>query len=251
MKIENSTEDLRFNNQWFDSLTSTNQYCELLNLDEVGEFTVIVARSQTAGIGQRGNHWSSEDGKNLTFSLILKPNFLPAADQFRITQAVSLAVVDTLVPLLPRWQGQIRIKWPNDIYVVDRKICGMLIENTLEGPWIRHSVIGIGLNVNQTVFPPGLPNPTSMALCTHRTFDLEEELPRLLSFFRVDALGMPSLWEAYTGELYRLGESHEWSLPEGSILKGTIKGVRQDGRLILETTEGERLFSFKEIGYVL
>ena len=232
--------------KWFDSLDSTSSEVRR-HIPAYDNLSVVAAREQTAGRGQRGNRWLSQAGENLTFSLVMKPERLAARDQMQLTALASVAVRSYLLA-----EGiPARIKWPNDIYVVDRKICGMLIENTLEGPWIRHSVIGIGLNVNQTVFPPGLPNPTSMALCTHRTFDLEEELPRLLSFFRVDALGMPSLWEAYTGELYRLGESHEWSLPEGSILKGTIKGVRQDGRLILETTEGERLFSFKEIGYVL
>ena len=99
----------------FDTLPSTNQYCELLNLSETEEFTVIVARTQTAGIGQRGNHWEAEPGKNLTFSLVLKPTWLPIADQYQLTKAVSLGIAEYLMPLIKEGDRRVRIKWPNDI----------------------------------------------------------------------------------------------------------------------------------------
>lgn len=105
----------------FDSLESTNKYCELLDLTAVGEFTVVCAREQTAGIGQWGNVWHSEPGKNLTFSLVLKPTFLPFEQQYMLTKAVSLGVVDCLIPLLPEGQ-EVSIKWPNDIYIGMRKV---------------------------------------------------------------------------------------------------------------------------------
>ena len=124
----------------FDTLPSTNQYCELLNLDETEEFTVIVARTQTAGIGQRGNHWEAEPGKNLTFSLVLKPKWLPIADQYQLTKAVSLGITDYLMPLIAEGHGRVRIKWPNDIYVDDKKICGILITHRIAGGQIAASV---------------------------------------------------------------------------------------------------------------
>ena len=169
MRTENSPESLRFNIQQFDSLESTNKYCELLNLGETEEFTVIVAKEQTAGIGQRGNHWAAAPGQNLTFSVVLRPAFLPAADQYALTKAVSLAIVDTLAPLLPQRAEEVRIKWPNDIYVDDRKICGILINNHLQQERIAATVVGIGLNVNQRTFPDWVPNPTSLALLTGNT----------------------------------------------------------------------------------
>lgn len=232
--------------KWFDSLDSTNEEA-LRHIGTYDNLSVVAAREQTAGRGQRGNRWLSGPGENLTFSLVLKPENLPAADQMQLTALASVAVrAYLLAEGIPA-----RIKWPNDIYVGDRKICGMLIENGLRGPWIGHSVIGIGLNVNQRSFAPELMNPTSMALCTRRTFPIQEELPRLLSFFRLKELGSPALWESYAGQLYRLGETHLWSLPDGSSFLGTMKGVRRDGRLVMETPEGERLFAFKEVGYIL
>ena len=117
----------------FDTLPSTNQYCELLNLSETEEFTVIVARTQTAGIGQRGNHWEAEPGKNLTFSLVLKPTWLPIVDQYQLTKAVSLGIADYLMPQITEGNKRVRIKWPNDIYVDNRKICGILITHRIAG----------------------------------------------------------------------------------------------------------------------
>ena len=232
--------------KWFPTLESTNSEA-LDHISAYDNLSVVAAREQTAGRGQRGNRWLSQAGENLTFSLVLKPSGLVAADQMQLTALAAVAVRSYLLS-----EGiPARIKWPNDIYVGDRKICGMLIENSLEGPRIRHSVIGIGLNVNQRTFPPGLLNPTSMALCTRKTYSPEEELPRLLSFFRVDELGSPTLWEVYTAELYRLGELHTWSLPDDSTLQGTLRNVLPDGRLLLQTPEGERLFAFKEIGYII
>ena len=132
-----------------------------------GAGDVVIAERQEAGRGQRGNSWSSTPGENLTFSVVLRPDFLPAERQFRISKAVALAVADTIAEagLRPA------IKWPNDIYIGDRKVTGILIENDLMGPYLSRSVIGIGLNVNQTRFDPALPNPTSLAAEAGHPFD--------------------------------------------------------------------------------
>ena len=235
-------------------MTSTNQYCELLNLDEVGEFTVIVARSQTAGIGQRGNHWSSEDGKNLTFSLILKPNFLPAADQFRITQAVSLAVVDTLVPLLPRWQGQIRIKWPNDIYVASSKICGILVSNRLQHDTLQASIVGIGLNVNQTRFPDWVPNPVSIAQLLHEEIPLKPLLTQLCDRLACRYRRLQQHLddkEEYLSLLLNRGIESDY-LYQGTRIRATLLDVNRYGHLQLVTSDGQPLScGMKEIAFLL
>ena len=123
------------------------------------EFTLVTADYQTAGRGQRGNSWESERGQNLLLALVARPAFLPAAAQFRLSQTIALAVADTVA----RYTDDVAVKWPNDVYVGDRKICGMLIENSLKGQQMHTSTIGIGLNVNETAFPEYLPNPVSMA----------------------------------------------------------------------------------------
>lgn len=168
---------------YFDCLPSTNRYCELLNLNEVEEFTCYCALAQTEGIGQGDHLWHSEPGKNLTFSLVLHPDFLPARLQFRLTQALSLGVADWL----GRAEGlreEVRIKSPNDVYLGTRKVCGTLITTRLQGQRICHAIAGIGLNLNQTHFPATLPNPISLRQATGRSYPLEASLEGLLHSLR-------------------------------------------------------------------
>lgn len=154
---------------WFESIDSTNEECRRC-ISDIDNLSVVAALSQTSGRGQRGNVWLSEPGQNLTFSIVLKFTVnvmagelepMHAYDQFVLSEIAALSVVD----MLAEHDIQAKIKWPNDIYVGDRKICGMLIENSLRGEWLQHSIIGIGLNVNQRNFDVTLPNPTSMVLC--------------------------------------------------------------------------------------
>ena len=161
---------------WLESVDSTNEECRR-HISDIDNLSVVAALSQTSGKGQRGNSWISAPGENLTFSVVLKfpssvsagePEPVKAYDQFVLSEIAALAVVD----LLAEHGIQAKIKWPNDIYVGEKKICGILIENTLQGEWIQHSIIGIGLNVNQRNFDATLPNPTSMVLCNGSS-DLE------------------------------------------------------------------------------
>lgn len=255
MRVENSIGDFRFHIQQFDSLESTNKYCELLNLNEVEEFTVIVARSQTAGIGQRGNHWEAEPGKNLTFSIVLKPSFLPVADQYQLTKAVSLGVTDWLAPLVPDGKSRVKIKWPNDIYVDDKKICGMLITNRVTGDRLSASIVGIGLNINQQSFPDWVPNPTSLASLTGQEWPLEGMLTSLLSAIqsRYEALRREphgTLDTPYLARLLRRGEKSAFVL-HGQQIEATITGVNRFGHLQLVTPTGDQLSSqMKEIQFI-
>ena len=249
MGIEN------FKIQRFDSLASTNQYCELLNLGEVGEFSVIVAHSQTAGIGQRGNHWEAAPGENLTLSIVLKPTFLPVADQYQLTKAVSLAVTDWLIPLVPQGGSRVRIKWPNDIYVDDKKICGMLITHRVTGERLSASVVGIGLNVNQRLFPDWVPNPTSLSLLTGKEWPLEELLTSLLATVgtRYEALRrepISALDAPYLARLLRRGEKAAYRY-QNQTIEATITGVNRFGHLQLITPAGETLScQMKEIQFL-
>lgn len=156
--------------EWIDVLDSTNNESKR-RIDSLFDLSVIAAHNQTAGRGQRGNTWLSEPGKNLTFSVVFKYGddqlrYLKAADQKVINDIISSSIVE----LLSRYGIASRIKLPNDIYVANRKICGILIEHSVRGTDLVHSIIGVGLNVNQTEFDDSLPNPTSMKLET----DLDE-----------------------------------------------------------------------------
>ena len=149
---------------WLDSVDSTNNEVKR-KVGVLDNLSVIAAMDQTSGRGQRGNIWLSEPGMNLTFSVVLKYDQMQvkmqAQNQFKISEMTALSVVD----LLAEYGIEARIKLPNDIYVGDRKICGILIEHSLQGEHLLHSIIGVGLNVNQLIFDPSLPNPVSMRQC--------------------------------------------------------------------------------------
>ena len=239
----------------FDTLPSTNQYCELLNLDETEEFTVIVAHTQTVGIGQRGNHWEAEPGKNLTFSLVLKPTWLPIADQYQLTKAVSLGITDYLIPLITEGYRRVRIKWPNDIYVDDKKICGILISHRIVGEQIGGTVVGIGQNVNQETFPSWVPNPTSLKLLTGQEWALEEVLDGLLNnianrYLELRNNPIGALNTPYLRLLLRKGEKALYGY-QGNTIAATLLDVNRYGHLQLVTDKGEQLScQLKEIQFL-
>ena len=272
-----------FDIRWFDTLESTNNYCKLLDPNSVGEFTVICARRQTAGIGLQGNVWVSEPDKNLTFSLILKPAFLAAEDQYNLTMALALAVAETLEQQLsvpsspfsvlrspfsvlrspfsvPSSPLSVRIKWPNDIYVGDRKVCGILVTNQLSGGHIASSICGIGLNVNQMQFPDWVPNPTSLLLESpsgQNPFDLDAVLGAVLDNIlrRYNQLRQPSefgtLRADYLRRLYRLGVEADY-IHDGQPLRATITGIDRYGHLQLTAASGTHLScAMKEIQFVI
>lgn len=235
----------------FDSLESTNRYCEALDLSRVGDFTCFWALAQTAGIGQRGNHWHSQPGLNLTFSLVLHPSFLPADRQFRLTEALSLAIVDFLSPFTSHLSPS--IKWPNDIYVDGRKICGTLVSTRLAADRIVSAVCGIGFNVNQLRFPDWVPNPTSLAILTARQFELQPLLQQLLACIetRYDALRSGLDPEPdYLNHLLNLGVPARY-MYDGEEVVATITGVDPHGRLLLSAADGRRLScGMKEIVFL-
>lgn len=242
--------DITFRIFRFETLESTNGYAQD-HLSELDNLSVIVADWQTAGRGQRGNRWLAAPGENLTFSLVLKPEALLAREQMQLTALASVALRGALLEAgFPP-----RIKWPNDLYVGDSKLAGMLIENRLFGDHIEASVIGIGLNVNQTAFDPCLSNPTSLKALCGRSFSCDEVLESILRHFAawLPKIDTPALWEAYTGELYAIGERRQWKdSATGTTFYGTIKGVRRDGRLMIRLDDGTlRLPAFKEIEYIL
>ena len=232
----------------FDTLTSTND--EARN-PRYAHGDIIVAEYQTEGRGQRGNRWASDAGKNLMFSVVLAPENLAVAAQFSLLECVALALVDTFT----HFQIDTSIKWTNDIYVGDRKLVGVLIENSLSGALVSRSVVGIGINVNQTTFDPSLPNPTSMAQVAGHTFDRDEVLSHFAEALRLRyndlALNAEALHAEYIERMYRRGIEAQFLLPDGSSLRGTIRDVAPRGDLLIDTPDGPRSFLFKEISFVI
>lgn len=230
--------------------TSTN---DLAREERYGHGDVICAERQTAGRGQRGHTWTSPEGVNLLFSVVLCPTFLPAGEQFLLSQAVALALVDTLGTC----GIDARIKWTNDIYVGDKKLVGILIEHSYSGPTLARTIAGIGINVNQRAFNPALPNPVSMAVASGRTFDRREVLE---SFYaccmgRYDQLvrgEKAALQEEYRKRMYRLGKTHPYRRPDGTLVEAVLEGVRPSGELILRHADGTRhAYLFREIEFVI
>lgn len=230
-----------------DETDSTNRWLQRSQSDAN---IVVVADYQTAGRGCGTNTWESERGCNLTFSVLLHPVEIPAACQFRISEIVSLALCETLDSYLA--DKQVTIKWPNDIYVGDRKICGMLIENRLKGRLMTDSIIGIGLNVNQRTFVSDAPNPVSLVQLLGHDVALEPLLKDILQRLTV-VMGMDTeaLDTAYRSRLYRQDGFYEYEDSRGRFL-AKVMNVLDDGRLVLLDSEGVvRMYAFKEVGFVV
>ena len=234
---------------------STNNYL-LQRAHEMSDQTVVYTPCQTAGRGQKGNRWLAEPGMNATFSYLYKPVNIPAREQFCISEAAALAVAQVLSQL----SGEpITVKWPNDIYHRDRKICGMLIENSLQGRRVEHSIIGIGTNINQREFDPYAPNPTSLSLVTGRDHDVEqvmrlvcERMEQLLA--RVENEGTQALHSDYLSVLYRFdGQAHTFFQPDGTMFAATIVDVAPDGMLALRHAADGTIhhYAFKQVAFTL
>jgi BirA family biotin operon repressor/biotin-[acetyl-CoA-carboxylase] ligase len=221
---------------------STNQWLR----EQGGEEDMVVwADYQTAGRGQGSNHWESERGKNLTFSMLIHPQGIPANRQFSISMAVSLAICEAL----GQYIGDLSIKWPNDIYWRNGKICGILIENTLHGTMIRDCIIGVGLNVNQRTFQSDAPNPVSLwQICEYET-DCELLLKGILRSFG-KYLGQ-DVKELYISMLYRRRGFHPYADQQGAFM-AEIVDVEDDGHLLLRDDNGlQRRYAFKEVTYII
>ncbi|RHJ90798.1 biotin--[acetyl-CoA-carboxylase] ligase [Parabacteroides bouchesdurhonensis] len=231
--------------------TSTNSYLrQLLFKESLPEGSVVVAQTQTAGRGQIGNVWESETGKNLTFSIVLYPDCIPANRQFLISQITSLSVKETL----EAYTNDVAVKWPNDIYWKDKKICGMLIENDLSGHNMYCSIIGIGINVNQAVFFSDAPNPVSLCQIIGKEIDKEELLDRFLHIFYNYYLLLlqdkqNDIRDAYRSALYRKDGFFPFT-DENGTFEACIYDIELTGHLILQLQDGcLRRYAFKEVSY--
>ena len=229
-----------------DATDSTNFFLkELLRSKTLADGTVVVTKNQTKGRGQIGSAWQSEAGKNLTFSVLKNFDALYVQHQFVLNIVASLAIYDVLNQLnIPN----LKVKWPNDIMSGSSKICGILIENILKGQFIQQSIIGIGLNVNQTGFQ-NLANASSLKEITGKSFDLDELLHKILErmkqqFTGIEGKTVTQLSPSYEKALFRKDKPSTFKDENGNIFMGFIRKISSSGKLVLELEDNV----FKEYG---
>ncbi len=235
----------KFNVIKISSVDSTNQHVLSLRSDRVfKEGLAFIAKYQHKGRGQRGNLWESERGKNLLVSLLIEPNVL-LSDQFIISKIACLSVIDCLLSL----GVEAKIKWPNDILIQKKKIAGILVDNVVSKGMITHSVIGIGINVNQFFFDDYSPNATSLKLELDKFFDLEEIQNlllqsiqrRVISFRLGEDLDVDYLDLLYQKDKVALFQA------KSERFYGIIRGVNERGGVMIEIEDNIRNFDLKEI----
>lgn len=240
----------------FDTLFSTNEYAiDLLSKSKPSEGTVISAHHQTAGRGQYGSRWYSEGGKAITLSVILRPIFLNISQQFDLNIAVALAVFDFVC--INATDVDLHVKWPNDIYIGNKKLGGILIQNSISNRKIASSVVGIGLNVNQLHFSPELPNPTSLLLETKHEFDIRKLIEDLclsleVRYLQLKAGKIEALRNDYYQILYKFQIPTKYERAGGNQFVGIITGISPEGRLCVQNERGViEVFGLKEIKILL
>ena len=245
-----------------DETISTNRYAKELPEDENRELTLVTAEFQTAGRGAGTNTWESERSQNLLFSLVVYPQRLQANQMFALSEVTALAIRDALVAQCSMLNaqcsmvnGQWSIKWPNDIYHADKKIVGMLIENDLRGKWVHRSIIGVGVDVNQTRFLSDAPNPVSLAQILGKEVDRNQVLENILHQFNhyynmMEREQFSELHDRYMQYLYRRNGLHTYANATGTF-QARITDVESTGHLVLECENGEqRRYDFKEVRFL-
>ncbi|WP_165699387.1 biotin--[acetyl-CoA-carboxylase] ligase [Hymenobacter jejuensis] len=238
---------------WLPECASTNTEAQALVVkNSATDGCTVITDKQTAGRGQRGNRWEAAAGENLTLSVVWRPTFLAASEQFHLSMAVALAVHDWGRALLGP-DPALRVKWPNDIFFGDQKLGGILIENTLNGAKIQSSIAGIGLNINQQDF--GVSTATSLSRLTGRHYSLPTLAARLLEclerrYLQLRAGNVNALRHDYLQVLFRYREWHQYEI-NGTRVTGQIVGTDENGRLTVEIEGKLQSFDLQEIKYIL
>ncbi|WP_136479941.1 biotin--[acetyl-CoA-carboxylase] ligase [Cognatitamlana onchidii] len=229
---------------------STNSYLrELCTQENLDDYTVVIAGEQTEGRGQMGTQWQAQSNKNLTFSVFKSYGKMEIEGQFYISMVVALSILKTLQMLSI---SGLKVKWPNDILSAEKKICGVLIENVIKQRHISASVVGIGLNVNQTQFE-NLPKASSLKSITGIHYNLDELailiIKRLKVYFDKLASGQfQEIKRAYESHLFRKNKPSTFKSSAGNTFVGFITGVSDSGKLeILEENQVTKLYDLKEV----
>lgn len=233
----------------YEKVESTNTLAESFASGELKDKQVFLTYHQTQGRGQVGNKWESEPNRNISMTIVFKPEGLEAGKQFAISMVIALGCFD----FVSRYVNGCSVKWPNDIYVHDHKIAGILIEHRIGGMYIQSSLCGIGLNVNQEVFHSDAPNPVSLLQLTGKKIPLETVLTELLECIgrRYARIGDYEWLEAgFMQHIYRAHGMFSWEDETGKF-RAAVEGVDEYGQLKLKDTEGRmRIYGFKEVKYI-
>lgn len=236
--------------EYMPSCHSTNDSArELISNTAISEGHIVITDHQIKGRGQRGNSWLSEAGKNLTFSIVLKPSFLAVTEQFYLNMVASLAVRNGIADFTE--EAKCEVKWPNDVFLNDRKVCGILIENLIKGTHFDYSIVGIGLNVNQLNI--SVDRATSLSKEMGCEFDLQLLLDKILHHFESLYLKLKSgngVWvkEKYLQHLLGFRELRRFK--SEFEFAGEIVDVLDSGKLKVRTQSGMQFFEFKEIEFI-
>ena len=232
----------------YDELASTNTLAEEIASSELKDKTVIFTRKQTRGRGQATNKWESAPNRNISMTVILCPEHLEAGKQFAVSMVIALGCLD----FLKRYVGQVSVKWPNVVYAGDRKIAGILIEHRIAGPFVRNSLCGIGVNINQEKFLSDAPNPISLLQLTGREMLLDDALAGLLECIGsryVQINDYKALEEDFLQYMYRADGVYWWE-DEAGRFEASVAGIDEYGQLVLRDIQGrKRIYAFKEVKY--
>ena len=234
-----------------DRTESTNDVMlQKLKSRQEAEGWVVIANHQTRGKGAGTNSWHDEPGKNLLMSLLLKPTFIKAADQFLLNELICVSIADALKTCCGI---EVKLKWPNDIYISNKKCGGVLIENALVGDIIKQSVVGIGLNLNQKDFSD-MKNATSVLNETGNEFIIEEVMNEICfliekNYLKLKSGNVSTTKSAYLKQLFGLNEKRKFRKGV-EVFEGCIRGINKTGMLQIETENGLLDFGFKEVEFL-
>ena len=232
----------------YNALESTNTTAAALPREELRDKTVVLTYRQAAGRGQGSNTWESEPGKNISVSIVFCPRACEASRQFAVSMVIALGCRD----FIRKFTEDCTVKWPNDIYVGECKIAGILIEHCISGNRIASSVCGIGLNVNQKQFCSDAPNPVSLLQLTGKELNIQQALEMLLAcidkwYGRIEDYAC--LEKEYRESMYRREGVYKWEDERGRF-RASIAGVDEYGRLVLKDITGkDRVYGFKEVKF--
>ena len=235
-----------------EEIDSTNSWL-ISNAQQLPDNSAVMARKQVAGRGQRGTQWEAEPEKNLTLSLLLRPVALPAAKSFMLSEAVAVAVAQTIEEIEPN--VNVSIKWPNDIYVGENKLGGVLIENSLGAENVNQSIVGLGLNINQKQFFSDAPNPVSLIQLTEKEYSVDEFAEEIVEAIVAEvnklADDYADLHQRYMERLWRGKGTHTFvDVATGESFKAAVAAVEPTGYIQLQTADREtRSYAFKEVAW--
>ncbi|MCT4637004.1 MAG: biotin--[acetyl-CoA-carboxylase] ligase [Bacteroidales bacterium] len=236
---------------WTDKCDSTNTEVRKLLKNYNHDIITVATNNQERGRGQRGNSWFSDTNKNLTFSIAISPDKLEIEQQFYISMLTALTAISTL----KEFGLSTTIKWPNDIFIGNNKIGGILIEHDISGPYIERSIIGVGININQELFPDYLPNPASVYTETNRTVDIKDVLNRFADIFSNNILRLNQPREIIRNEYKQnlFGKDQPLRFRDNeSEFTGKIIDVLPTGEIKIKDNSGHtRGYFFKEVEFII